>query len=159
MDFKIKKITKNDKAWVNEVINHWGADFVITCGRKVYPADLPGFYAEDETSKRLGLVTYEITGDQCEAVTLDAFERFKGVGTALMDRVDEAAREAGCKRLWFITTNDNLEAIRFYMRRGYTIAAVHINALEYSRKLKPSIPKIGNFGIPMRDEIEFEKFL
>ncbi|MDD5426283.1 MAG: GNAT family N-acetyltransferase [candidate division Zixibacteria bacterium] len=159
MHFKIKKITKNDKTWVKEVISHWLADFIITRGRKVYPAALPGFYAVDAAGNRVGLVTYEINGDRCEVITLDAFEKYRGIGTLLMKRVEKAARRAGCMRLWFITTNDNLDAIRFYLRRGYTLAAVHVNALEYSRKLKPSIPKVGNFGIPMRDEIEFEKFL
>jgi len=159
MFFKVKKLTARDKAWVDEIISHWLADFIITRGRKVYPAEMPGFYAENETGQRVGLLTYEIIGDRCEVITLDAFEQYKGIGTALMKRVDKAARQAGCKRLWFITTNDNLDAIRFYMRRGYTLAAVHVNALEHSRKLKPSIPKIGHFGIPMRDEIEFEKFL
>jgi len=28
--------------------------------------------------------------------------------------------------------------------------------IENSRKLKPSIPLVGNFGIPIKDEIEFE---
>ena len=58
-----------------------------------------------------------------------------------------------------ITTNDDLDAIRFYQRRGWTITAVHVNALAESRKIKPSIPEIGNYGIPLRDEIEFELVL
>jgi len=142
-----------------ELISHWLADFVISRGRKLYPAELPGFLATDETGKVVGLVTYEIVSDQCEVVTLDAFTPWSGIGSALMKEVETAARAAGCKRLWLITTNDNLEAVRFYQRRGLTIAAVHVNAIEYSRKLKPQIPKVGNFGIPMRDEIEFEMIL
>ena len=65
----------------------------------------------------------------------------------------------GWKRVWLITTNDNLDAIRFYQRRGFMISAIYKNALEFSRKLKPSIPTIGRYGIYMRDEIEFEKQL
>ncbi len=159
MTYRVKKLTSRDKPWVQEVISHWLADFIITRGRKVYPATLLGFYAVDAADHRVGLVTYEINDDQCEVITLDAFEKYRGIGTLLMKRVEKAARRAGCRRLWFITTNDNLDAIRFYLRRGYTLAAVHVNALEHSRKLKPSIPKVGNFGIPIRDEIEFEKFL
>lgn len=34
--------------------------------------------------------------------------------------------------------------------------AVHRNALELSRRLKPGIPLIGDDGIPLRDEIELE---
>jgi hypothetical protein len=39
------------------------------------------------------------------------------------------------------------------------LAAVHPQAIEISRQLKPQIPLIGNEGIPLRDEIEFEKLL
>ena len=63
---------------------------------------------------------------------------------------------AGCRRVWLITTNDNLRALRFYQRRGFRLVAVHPNALARSRELKPSIPEIGLDGIPLRDELELE---
>jgi ribosomal protein S18 acetylase RimI-like enzyme len=141
---------------MREVIRGWGADFVVTRGRKVFAADLPALVAEDAEGEKVGLLTYEIIGDQCEVVTLDAFTQFSGVGTALMNCVIETARAAGCHRVWLITTNDNLDAIRFYQKRDFTIAAVHVNAIAHSRTLKPSIPIVGNYGIPIRDEIEFE---
>ena len=71
-------------------------------------------------------------------------------------RQRQAAREAGCGRVWLITTNDNLRALRFYQRRGFRLVAVHPDALERSRELKPSIPEIGLDGIPLRDELELE---
>jgi len=159
MNYKIRPVTAAEKDWVRDVYRGWGADFVVTRGRKVYPAETEGFYAIGETGKKIGLVTFEIIGDQCEIVTLDAFEKFRGIGTALIEEVRKVAVERGCRRLWLITTNDNLDAIRFYQRRGFTIAAVHVNALAESRKLKPSIPEIGWHGIPLRDEIEFEMML
>ena len=159
MNFEIKKITTRDKDWVLEIIRGWGANFIVTRGRKVYAAELPGFYAVDDTGKKLGLVTYEIVGEQCEVITLDAFDKFRGIGTVLLNEVINAVRKVGCTRLWLITTNDNLDAIRFYQKRGMTIAAVHVNALARSRELKPSIPEFGQYGIPLRDEIEFEIIL
>jgi N-acetylglutamate synthase-like GNAT family acetyltransferase len=159
MSIEVRAAEASDRGWMLEVVRGWGADFVITRGRKVYPADLPGFIAEDPKGKKIGLLTYEIVGDQCEIVTLDAFEQFSGIGSALMSRAADTARSAGCKRLWLITTNDNLDAVRFYQRRGMTIAAVHIGAIEQSRRLKPSIPEVGSYGIPIRDEIEFEMML
>ncbi|MFQ6008229.1 MAG: GNAT family N-acetyltransferase [Candidatus Zixiibacteriota bacterium] len=159
MTYEIRTVTDSEKDWVLEVVRGWGANFVVTRGRKVFPAEIEGFYAIDVTGKKVGLVTFEIIGDQCEVVTLDAFEKFRGIGTALMERVRQVAAERGCRRLWLITTNDNLDAIRFYQRKGFTIAAVHVNALAESRKIKPSIPDIGWHGIPLRDEIEFEMFL
>jgi ribosomal protein S18 acetylase RimI-like enzyme len=159
MGFTVERIMDADRSWVLEVVRHWGADFIITRGRKVYPQELDGFIGVADDDEKIGLVTYEIIGDQCEIVTLDAFRKFQGVGTALVNAVREIATEHGCRRLWLITTNDNLDAIRFYQRRGFTIAAVHVNALAESRKLKPAIPMIGEHGIPLRDEIEFEMWL
>ncbi|HUV30893.1 MAG TPA: GNAT family N-acetyltransferase [Acidobacteriota bacterium] len=159
MDFKIRPVTKDDRPWVLEVVRGWGADFIVTRGRIVYPSEIPGFIAESSDGRKSGLVTYEIFDDQWEIVTLDALTRRSGIGTALTTRVREAAVAAGCKRLWLITTNDNLDAIRFYQRRGFTIAAVHLNALAHSRELKPAIAEIGLYGIPLRDEIEFEMLL
>jgi hypothetical protein len=52
-----------------------------------------------------------------------------------------------------------MNALRFYQKRGFVLVAVHKNALEVSRKLKPAIPLIGNDGIPLRDEIELEMIL
>jgi len=82
------------------------------------------------------------------------------VGTALLEAVERLARAAGCEHLWLVTTNDNIDAIRFYQRRGFRIAAVNADAVtESRRKLKPGIPEIGAYNIPIRDEIEFEKHL
>ncbi len=37
--------------------------------------------------------------------------------------------------MWMITTNDNIDGLRFYQRRGYVMCAVHINAIDQSRKI------------------------
>jgi ribosomal protein S18 acetylase RimI-like enzyme len=123
-----------------------------------HPQDLPGFVAIQEGEK-VGLVTYNIEGESCEVVTIDSIRPSSGVGTALIEAVRDIAIKARCKRLWLITTNDNLNALRFYQKRGFVLVAVHRNALDVSRKLKPEIPLIGDDGIPLRDEIELEMML
>ena len=142
-----------------EVVRHWGADFVVTRGRKVYPQNLDGFVALDSTGERRGLLTYEIMDDQCEIVTLDAFEKSAGIGTALVERVRQTVAGKGCRRLWLITTNDNTPAIRFYRTRGFVVTAVDRNAIEQSRKLKPDIPETGVDAIAITDEVEMEMAL
>ena len=67
------------------------------------------------------------------------------------------AKCANCTR--FATTYDNLNALRFYQKRGCVIVSVHRNAVVKSRQLKPQIPLTGNDGIPLRDEIELEMIL
>jgi hypothetical protein len=60
--------------------------------------------------------------------------------------------------LWLVTTNDNLDALRFYQRRGFRITEVRLGAVDEARRtLKPGIPAIGASGIPIRDEIVLER--
>ena len=82
----------------------------------------------------------------------------QGLGTILIDRVKETAKKDGCNKVWLMTTNDNTEALRFYQKRGFAITTIRINEIEKQRKIKPSMPILGNDGIPIRDEIEL-KFL
>ena len=157
MAISVHTITKKDIPWVTEVFQReWGADFVVSRGAKHFAADLQGFYAADDSGKRVGLVTYEVVGNDCEMVTLNAFTDHIGIGTELVKRLRKMAIAHGCHRLWLVTTNDNLDALRFYQRRGFTLVQVVPNAIEDSRKLKPSIPMEGFYKIPIRDEIILE---
>ena len=81
------------------------------------------------------------------------------IGTKLVESVRKTTLETNCKRLWLITTNDNLSALTFYQKHGFEIVAIHRGAIEAARKLKPEIPIIGHGGIPIQDEIEMEKVL
>ncbi len=155
----IHPLNSNDREWVSQfILEHWGSNKVVSRGVVYYPQDLPGFVAV-YNSEKVGLVTYNITGASCEIVTIDSIRLSSGVGTALIEAVKDTAMKSGCRRLWLITTNDNLNALRFYQKRGFVLFALHRNALELSRTLKPGIPLIGNDGIPLRDEIELELIL
>jgi ribosomal protein S18 acetylase RimI-like enzyme len=152
----IRPVTPEDKAWIKQLVaERWGADIVVGHGVVYYPHELPGFVAEQNGTK-VGLITYHIAGNSCEIVTIDSLRPGNGIGTALIDAVKTTARQSGCTRLWLITTNDNLNALRFYQKRGFVLVAVHRNAVERSRLLKPTIPLIGQYGISIRDEIELE---
>ena len=156
MEFFIRPLADVERACVADFIaRRWGAEIVVAHGVVYRPHTLPGFVAQrgDEIA---GLVTLNVAGDACEIVTLDSAPPGTGVGTALIDAAKAFARKAGCKRLWLITTNDNLNALRFYQKRGFALVAVHRNAVDEARKIKPQIPLIGSDGIPLRDEIELE---
>jgi ribosomal protein S18 acetylase RimI-like enzyme len=154
--FRIRPINKDDRSWVAPFLEgHWGSTKMVTRG-KIYDADkLPGFTAMQK-NKPVGLVTYQIDGDQCEITSLNSLTERAGIGAALIDAVKEIATKANCKRVWLITTNDNMAALRFYQKRGFMLVAIYRNVLEQSRKLKPEIPLIGLDGIPLRDEVELE---
>lgn len=67
-------------------------------------------------------------------------------------------RSAACDRIWLVTTNGNLEALRFYQRRGFRLSALRPDSVDKAREeLKPQILTVGEFGIPLRDELEVRR--
>ncbi|MGV8122744.1 MAG: GNAT family N-acetyltransferase [Candidatus Xenobiia bacterium LiM19] len=152
----IHPVKESDRKWMSGIIKaRWGEERVIAHGFAFRPAELPGFIAIHEGEK-VGLLTFNIDHSAIEIITLDSLKTKIGVGSQLVDAMKEYARKTGCKRLWLITTNDNLQALRFYQKRGFHLAALHKNALDVSRMMKPLIPTIGRDGIPARDELEME---
>jgi len=137
---------------------NWGDEFVVAHGVIYYPDSLDGFVALDD-DKWVGEITYTFSGNECEIVSLDSARQGMGVGTMLIHKVIEEAREKDCGRIFLITTNDNLNALGFYQKRGFELVAVHRGAINDSRKIKPGIPLIGANNIPLRDEIELEMLL
>ena len=87
-----------------------------------------------------------------ELVAINAFEKGRGIGTALIEAV--IANLQGFDGLRLTTTNDNLDALRFYQRRGFELSGLRPGAVDEARRLKPTIPPLGDYGIPIRDEID-----
>jgi len=156
METVVHELTDEHREWARGLLAaRWGSEKVVTRGR-VHQADaLPGFVAVVDGVPQ-GLLTYELVGEECEVVTLDAVTTGRGIGAALLGAVREHVAARSCRRIWLITTNDNLDALRFYQRYGFQLVSVHRNAIAASRKLKPEIPECGRDGIPIRDEIELE---
>jgi len=155
----IRPINADDRTWVAAFIQeHWGDDLMAIRGHLVRISILPGFVAE-RAGKVVGFISYRIEDRACEITSLDSLVEGQGIGSALIESVRDTAKAAGCTRLWLITTNDNTDGLRFYQKRGFALVAVHRNAMDVSRRLKPQIPLIGMHGIPLRDEIELEQLI
>jgi ribosomal protein S18 acetylase RimI-like enzyme len=155
-DIAIVPFGEAHRAWATALLTEsWGATVVVSRGQRHDAARLPGFVAVQGGSL-VGLATYHVVGDDCELVSINATVGGVGIGTALIAAVRDVAAVAGCRRVWLITTNDNLDALRFYQRRGFVLVAVHRDAVTEARRQKPQIPLTGDYGIPIRDEIELE---
>ncbi len=182
--FTLRPLQREDREWVAHFLDeHWGSTQMVTRGRILYGHLLPGFVAErpkppeegeeqieeiDEdateenpivTMEKVGLLTYNVEEKECEIISLDSNVREIGIGTALVEELIDAAKESKIERIWLITTNDNLPALKFWQKRGFSLNKVHQNAIEQARRLKPQIPITGIEGIPIRDEIELEMVL
>ena len=159
MQFVVRRLNPEDVPRLRQFWNEqWSGEFIVTRGTIHTPDQVEGFVVED-ADDWAGLITYTIVDDECEVISLDALREREGIGTALLRRTIEEARSRRCKRIFLITTNDNLYAFGFYQRRDFELAAVYRGAVNESRKIKPGISGIGLNHIPLRDEIELEMIL
>lgn len=153
-----------DRTWLLELWGRaWSDTFMVSRGRIYRLEDVEARIAWLD-GERVGAVTFHIGAAadgrlECEVVSLNSLREGQGVGSRLLAAAEEAALQAGCRRIWLTTTNDNTRALRFYQRQGYRLVALYPGAMDEARKLKPAIPLVGNDGIPIRDEIELEKAL
>jgi ribosomal protein S18 acetylase RimI-like enzyme len=108
----------SERAWVERhLLESWGSTIVVSRGRARDASRLSALVAV-HGNELVGLATFVVDAAECELVTLDALVLRKGIGSALLARVAEEAAAHGCRRVWLITTNDNLNAIGFYQRHG-----------------------------------------
>ena len=153
----VRRVSADDREWMREVIaGAFASTVVVSRGRVHEDTELLDGFVVELDGRPIGCALWkEIDGD-AELVVLVTTYRGVGAGAALLDAVVEYARSAGWKLLWLVTTNDNTDAIRIYGRAGWDWVAFHRGSVTHSRALKPELPELGNHGIPIRHEIEFE---
>jgi ribosomal protein S18 acetylase RimI-like enzyme len=152
-DLRVRAAGAADRAVIVDMLTaSWDGTAVVAHGTVYDAAGLPALLAERD-GRAAGLLTYTLWDQELEVVTLDAVARHVGVGGALLAVATEVARQAGTQRVWLVTTNDNLDALRFYQRRGMRIVGVGPGAVDAARVLKPSIPLTGENGIALHDEL------
>ena len=140
------------------MVREWTSTSVARLGELVEAAELPGHLAT-LAGRRVGLVLVDVRHREYEVVAISTSEPRRGVGRALMDRCFAEARDTGCRRVWLVTTNNNITAIAFYQRLGMDLRALHRHALRVSRELKATIPERDAAGVRIDHELEFEVLL
>ncbi len=151
----IRPIEATDHDAVQQLLTErWQGSEIMLDGEMIDAAQLPGFLAEKD-GELVGLVTLIKREAEWEILTLDSLKRWAGTGTLLLEDVVEAARAVGIRRLIVRTSNDNLDAFRFYQRRSFRLESVTPGVIDKERVEKPGIPLIGQYGIPLHDEVIF----
>ncbi|MEP6681179.1 MAG: GNAT family N-acetyltransferase [Chloroflexota bacterium] len=157
MALSVRDLEAADHDWADRLISsHQGTRMTARLGELIDPLTLPGIVAELD-GRPVALVTCSETDRGFELLTLNSEVHGAGAGTLLLDTALQVAAASGCKRLWLVTTNDNLAALRFYLHRGMRVATVHTDAVARDRVLKPEIAAANpDNGIPIRDLVELE---
>ena len=152
----VRATTLGDAAWIRSFLDErWGGQEQVAKGERYRPGDLPGFIAEAD-GRIVGYAALRVVGQTAEIGLIEALQRGRGIGTALVGALVIEARTRGCPTLSAITTNDNRDAQAFYLALGFTLVATRLGAVTESRKIKPQIPLEGADGTPITDELEFE---
>ena len=156
---KLQKIDRDNRERINDfIIRQWFTLQMVVHGESIDLGKAEGWYA-CEDDEIIGLVTYRITGNEMEILSLDSLRENMGTGTALLQQALSDARNSGLIRVSLITTNDNLHALKYYQKRGFDMIRFYHNAVDEARKIKSEIPLIGMDGIPLKHEIELEFLL
>ncbi|RLP90090.1 GNAT family N-acetyltransferase [Micromonospora sp. BL4] len=134
----------------------WGGPYVIAHDTRYDLRTLPTLAAVDGAGAVVGALAHRVDAEGLEVVSVVAAVSGGGVGTALLSAATATAAAAGLTRVWLITSNDNLRALRFYQRRGMRLVRVDRGAVDRARLLKPEIPLVGEDGIPLHDEVVLE---
>lgn len=156
VDNGMERISSLNRNLVDEFIEqHWCTTTMIIRGKEIDMTKTEGFYFS-KGEDIIGLITYIVYENILEVTSLDSLQENQGIGCKLLDAVIYEAKNRRLQKIVLITTNDNINAIRFYQKRGFDMVRLYHNALNISRKMKPEIPLIGENSIPLRHEIEFE---
>jgi GNAT superfamily N-acetyltransferase len=152
----IKPAEPADATWITDFLRErWNSTMIVAHGEIIEAAALPALIVENHS----GLATYRRLGRAAELVTLDATPAGQGIGTALVEALTVRLQGDGCTQLWLTTTNDRVSALQFYLRRSFRLIRVRLGAADIGRKLKPSIPTVGEHGIPIHDELDLCRIL
>jgi hypothetical protein len=153
-EFEIRPLT--DRTFLEDLLRlRWSGGALMLRGKIVHPKDVEALAAYRD-GRLAGVATWRLEGPVMYLVTLNNISDQRGVGLALLDAMKTFGREKGSALLRVIVTNDNLNALGFYQRRGFRIIAVHTGAIDVIRGMMPQIPEMGANRIPIRDEIELE---
>ena len=148
---KIRLINLKDSKIIQEqIVLHFSSTRLVTRGKIYESSELPGIIAYTDDLP-LGFLLYHINMEECQIIAAVSIEKEQGIGRVLMREMQGIARSAGCKRLWLITTNNNLQAQKFYNSIGFKLVRTHLDAVKDARILKPEIPEKDAEGIRIKD--------
>lgn len=155
----VRPATEADWPWILVESVPLGGPRVVSNGMLHDLREHEGLVAwRDE--ERVGLAIYRAPAPDAELLALRAMVQWGGIGSALLEAFEQHARARGCVEAWITTTNDNVDALRFYQRRGYALKVLRAGEFRNILRMKgldPDATFVGQHGIVIRDEIRLHK--
>lgn len=156
MPIEVRPLATDDRDWAARLLDRELAGPIqARRGELIDVLEDEGLVAW-RAGERVGLATFrdDVPG-RIELTALVASEPGQGIGSALVRALANEARALGAAEIRATTTNDNLDALAFYQRRGFALAELRPGAVASARStIKPGIPERAANGLPIRDELE-----
>ncbi|MFX0169966.1 MAG: GNAT family N-acetyltransferase [Candidatus Hodarchaeota archaeon] len=139
------------------VVRFWGDPEQLMFDQRFRVSKQPAIVAKSD-NKIVGFIFY--TPFQEAAVLIVALGvlapfQGRGIGRALLQQVEDYARNEAKQELLVVTSNDNLPALAFYQQQGFQLFEVAPDVI--AQKLGSL--QLGISNIPIRDELRFRKSL
>jgi GNAT superfamily N-acetyltransferase len=141
------------RSWI---VEQWGDDAIVIAGKAHRTAEMSLLCAQGLDGRIDGIAYYRMNGMIALLGAIIVRKPAAGVGKALFDEVVAEARRLKLRKLRAITTNDNLDALRFYQRRGMRLMTLFAGGVDAYRAFRPGLKTTGEHDIPLRDVIELE---
>lgn len=159
MTLDVRDFAPADHSWAANLLGAYGGGVphMARLGELLNPLEHEGIVAERD-GRPVALLTVSESEKGLEVLTLHSEVEGIGSGSRLLETALRVAVASHAPRLWLVTTNDNLRAIRWYLRRGMRVARVHPGGVDADRaNVKPEIPPTNpDNGLPIRDYVELE---
>ena len=88
-----KRISTSDRTLVDEFIRQqWYTTTMIIRGKEIDMTQTEGFYVKEQEDI-IGLITYFVSDDVLEVISLNSLRENQGIGTKLVDAVIREAKD------------------------------------------------------------------
>lgn len=122
----MRDLEPSDQVWAQRLIglHSSGGRLVVNNGEQGDPLSRPGIVVEHE-GRPIAFATVDETALGMQLLALHSELPGIGAGTRLLETALRVATASDSGRIWLLVPSANLAGIRFCLRRGMRVAAVH----------------------------------
>lgn len=130
----VKKQDQHADFVKKDIISLFGSEYLISVHSEYREAHLLEGFIAYKREEIVGIILFAEENGECELVYLHALREGRGIAKKLIKRLVEYTQDNCVSRLYVVTTNDNVTALKLYQQAGFRIKDIYLDAMERVRK-------------------------